>query len=206
MFLQAAAQLDYVFLKRHPNNVTVRFKNRKTGQFEQTDYELLDVLDFDSDRKRMSVIVKMPDGKIVLICKGADTVIQERLGPRQGFLEVTLAHLEEFAHKGLRTLCVASVDLSPDVYEKWKTRHHEAATAMEDRKQKVGYQQMDLIMVAISKWRSLSVLLPRRVRHSRAILSSLPTGARFQSCWLQLCATWGNSPVQVVFSQKTWAL
>ena len=135
--VQAAAALNYGFLKRHPHMVTVRYRNRKTGNFEQVDYELLDVLDFDSDRKRMSVIVKFPDGKIVLICKGADTVIVERLGPSQGYLDVTLAQLEEFALKGLRTLCVASTELSPDVYAKWKARHTEAATAMENRKQKV---------------------------------------------------------------------
>jgi magnesium-transporting ATPase (P-type) len=37
------------------------------------------VIEFTSDRKRMSVIVKDPFGKIKLLCKGADTVIEERL-------------------------------------------------------------------------------------------------------------------------------
>ena len=43
-------------------------------------YQLLHVLEFSSDRKRMSVIVRTPSGKIKLFCKGADTVIYERLG------------------------------------------------------------------------------------------------------------------------------
>lgn len=43
-------------------------------------YQLLHVLEFNSDRKRMSVIVRTPSGKIKLFCKGADTVIYERLG------------------------------------------------------------------------------------------------------------------------------
>ena len=38
-------------------------------------YELLAVLEFTSSRKRMSVILRHPDGKIVLLVKGADTVL-----------------------------------------------------------------------------------------------------------------------------------
>ena len=49
-------------------------------------YKLLHVLEFDSVRKRMSVIVKdlnegPSKGQIKLICKGADNVITERLNP-----------------------------------------------------------------------------------------------------------------------------
>lgn len=84
--VSASAQMEYTFLKRQPNKVTVRVRNWKTGQFQLSDYELLDVLDFDSDRKRMSVIVRSPQGQLVLYCKGADTVICDRLGPHQPFL------------------------------------------------------------------------------------------------------------------------
>lgn len=42
-------------------------------------FELLNVCEFTSTRKRMSVIVKDEDGKIILMCKGADSVILERL-------------------------------------------------------------------------------------------------------------------------------
>lgn len=41
-------------------------------------YEILTVLEFTSARKRMSVIVRDPNGKIKLFCKGADSVIYER--------------------------------------------------------------------------------------------------------------------------------
>lgn len=37
-------------------------------------YEVLNVLEFTSARKRMSVIVRTPQGQIKLYCKGADTV------------------------------------------------------------------------------------------------------------------------------------
>ena len=42
-------------------------------------YKLLNVIEFDSTRKRMSVVVKTPEGKILVICKGADSIIEKRL-------------------------------------------------------------------------------------------------------------------------------
>ena len=46
---------------------------------EQRKYKLLHVLEFNSDRKRMSVIVKTQDDKIMIVCKGADSIINARL-------------------------------------------------------------------------------------------------------------------------------
>ena len=78
-------------------------------------YELLNILDFTSARKRMSVIVRKlddksgeQDGKVFLLAKGADNVIVERLSPGQEeFVKVTEDHLAEFASGGLRTLTLA---------------------------------------------------------------------------------------------------
>lgn len=58
------------------------------------EFEILNVCEFNSTRKRMSTLVRGPDGKIKLFCKGADTVIFERLAPSQLYTEKTLAHLE----------------------------------------------------------------------------------------------------------------
>lgn len=81
-------------------------------------YEILNVLEFTSARKRMSVVARGPSGKIKLYCKGADTVIYERLGERhQQFRSTTLHHLENFATEGLRTLCCAVADISEEYYD-----------------------------------------------------------------------------------------
>jgi phospholipid-translocating ATPase len=45
----------------------------------ETVYEVLAILEFTSARRRMSVIVRNPEGKIILFCKGADIVIYDRL-------------------------------------------------------------------------------------------------------------------------------
>ena len=44
-------------------------------------YKLLNLIEFDSTRKRMSVIVRTEDNRILLICKGADSIIEKRLTP-----------------------------------------------------------------------------------------------------------------------------
>lgn len=75
-------------------------------------YELLNILEFTSARKRMSVIVRKLDGddrRLFLLCKGADNVIFERLKEDYGddLKQATEKHLDEFAGEGLRTLTLA---------------------------------------------------------------------------------------------------
>ena len=38
-------------------------------------YKILEVLEFDSDRKRMSIIVKDSNNKIIVYTKGADSIL-----------------------------------------------------------------------------------------------------------------------------------
>jgi magnesium-transporting ATPase (P-type) len=47
-------------------------------------YQILKIIDFTSDRKRMSVIVKrQEDGKVINFIKGADMTIIPRINPNQ---------------------------------------------------------------------------------------------------------------------------
>ncbi len=64
----------------------------------------------------MSTLVRGPDGKIKLYCKGADTVIMARLSENQPFTEQTNIHLEDYATEGLRTLCIAMREVSEQEY------------------------------------------------------------------------------------------
>jgi len=57
------------------NNCVIHDKlNMKDSKFE-----LLHVIEFTSLRKRMSVIVRTPEDKILIMCKGADSIIIEKL-------------------------------------------------------------------------------------------------------------------------------
>lgn len=58
-------------------------------------YQRLEILEFDSTRKRMSVILKYPDGAIRLVCKGAESAIIPRC--TDGPLSKTDRHIQDFA-------------------------------------------------------------------------------------------------------------
>ncbi|KAK4187296.1 hypothetical protein QBC35DRAFT_235944 [Podospora australis] len=102
-------------------------------------YQVLNVIEFNSSRKRMSAIVRMPDGKILLFCKGADSIIYSRLkkGEQAALRKETAQHLEMFAIEGLRTLCIAEKELAEEEYREWRKEHDMAATALENREEKL---------------------------------------------------------------------
>jgi phospholipid-translocating ATPase len=106
---------------------------------EDRTYCVLNTLEFNSTRKRMSAIIRMPDGRIKLFCKGADSMIYSRLLPKQqqALRKSTAEHLEMFAREGLRTLCVAERDLSEEQYEEWSRDHDIAAQALQDREERL---------------------------------------------------------------------
>ncbi|KAM6261301.1 phospholipid-transporting ATPase IA isoform 2-T2 [Porphyrio hochstetteri] len=125
--VRAARNLQFVFTGRTPDSVIIE----SLGQEER--YELLNVLEFTSSRKRMSVIVRTPSGKLRLYCKGADTVIYDRLAESSKYKEITLKHLEQFATEGLRTLCFAVAEISESDYQEWLDVYHRASTAIQNR-------------------------------------------------------------------------
>ncbi|XP_054872761.1 probable phospholipid-transporting ATPase IA isoform X3 [Amphiprion ocellaris] len=125
--VRAAQNLGFVFSGRTPDSVIVEM----LGTEEK--YELLHVLEFTSARKRMSVIMRTPSGRIRLYCKGADTVIYDRLADSSRYKEITLKHLEQFATEGLRTLCFAVADISESSYQQWQEIHHRACTSLQNR-------------------------------------------------------------------------
>ncbi|XP_071599744.1 phospholipid-transporting ATPase IA isoform X5 [Heliangelus exortis] len=125
--VRAARNLQFVFTGRTPDSVIIE----SLGQEER--YELLNVLEFTSTRKRMSVIVRTPSGKLRLYCKGADTVIYDRLAETSKYKEITLKHLEQFATEGLRTLCFAVAEISESDYQEWLDVYHRASTAVQNR-------------------------------------------------------------------------
>ncbi|KAJ2986645.1 hypothetical protein NUW58_g4927 [Xylaria curta] len=106
---------------------------------EEIHYTILNTIEFNSSRKRMSAIIRMPDGRIILFCKGADSIIYSRLqrGEQTELRKTTGEHLEMFAREGLRTLCIAQRVLSEQEYLEWRKEHDKAASAMQDREEKL---------------------------------------------------------------------
>lgn len=81
--MMGARALGYVFTTRTPKHITVEVVSPITNpgslpnplppnqNGQEVKIEVLNVLEFTSDRKRMSVVVRMPNGVIKLMVKGA---------------------------------------------------------------------------------------------------------------------------------------
>ncbi|OON18542.1 phospholipid-translocating P-type ATPase, flippase, partial [Opisthorchis viverrini] len=129
--VKAARALGFVFTTRTPSGVSIRVDGKELH------YEVLQVLEFTSFRKRMGVVVRDPRGRILVLVKGADTVIFERLAKNCQYQEATLEHLEIFARTGLRTLCIASAEVSSEFHAGWSKEYYAASTAIDRREERL---------------------------------------------------------------------
>ncbi|QSS51826.1 P-type ATPase [Histoplasma capsulatum var. duboisii H88] len=122
--VEGAVMMGYRFTNRRPKSVII------SANGQEQEFELLAVCEFNSTRKRMSTIFRCPDGKIRIYCKGADTVILERLHADNPTVDVTLQHLEEYASDGLRTLCLAMREVPEEEFSQWYQIYDKAATTV----------------------------------------------------------------------------
>uniref|UniRef100_A0A673YF97 Phospholipid-transporting ATPase n=1 Tax=Salmo trutta TaxID=8032 RepID=A0A673YF97_SALTR len=141
----AARNFGFVFLSRTQDTITI------SEMDQEMTYEMLALLDFNSDRKRMSIILRFPDGRIRLYCKGADTVIYERLSPNSKHKEVTQTALDIFANETLRTLCLCYKDISKKEFDAWAKKHKAASVAMGNREAALDrvYEQIESNLMMI---------------------------------------------------------
>ncbi|XP_062992109.1 phospholipid-transporting ATPase VD-like [Elgaria multicarinata webbii] len=140
--VHAAKAYQCILMARNPEQVTVDL-----GPLGIQSFQMLRILPFDSTRKCMSVVVKHPIlNQIVVYTKGADSVIMDLLTTkptgiekidlqRKRIKERTQMHLDEYATKGLRTLCIAMKVLSSEEYQEWLKGHYLAESSIENREQ-----------------------------------------------------------------------
>ncbi|TVU11293.1 hypothetical protein EJB05_44868 [Eragrostis curvula] len=138
-FVIAARELGFEFYKRSQKNITVRERDPVRNVVEERKYEILNMLEFSSSRKRMSVIVKEPEGRILLLSKGADSVMFKRLGPSgRKFEEETRRHINEYSDSGLRTLILAYRVLDEKEYKEFNKKFNAAKISVSaDRDDKI---------------------------------------------------------------------
>uniref|UniRef100_A0AAV2MJC0 Phospholipid-transporting ATPase n=1 Tax=Knipowitschia caucasica TaxID=637954 RepID=A0AAV2MJC0_KNICA len=135
--VHAAKAYGFILLSRTPDSVTVGLPSEARLSFQ-----VLDTLAFDSNRKRMSVLVRHPISReYILYTKGADYAIMELLGTpcdeklQKAIASETQQHLDCYAKEGLRTLCITKKVLSDSEYESWAVTRQHALAAMDDREQ-----------------------------------------------------------------------
>ncbi|KAK9810005.1 hypothetical protein WJX72_003251 [[Myrmecia] bisecta] len=127
--VEAGRQLGFEFLSRSQAGVVLRMRGVETS------FEVLNVMEFSSDRGRMSVIARAKDGTIRLFCKGSDAkmlqILRKDMPAR--LLDDTNRNLHLFATQGLRTLVLGSKVLEEAWWAEWDARYQEAAGSLDDR-------------------------------------------------------------------------
>jgi phospholipid-translocating P-type ATPase (flippase) len=124
--VHAARVLGFCFLGKTATTHTVNI----FGEMET--YEMLQINKFTSSRKRMSAVVRTPDGDIELYMKGADNVMFERIRAGENIAEVEEV-VKAYGREGLRTLIIAKRKISNEEYERWKIQFQAASTALSGR-------------------------------------------------------------------------
>uniref|UniRef100_A0A8R7V2U1 Phospholipid-transporting ATPase n=1 Tax=Triticum urartu TaxID=4572 RepID=A0A8R7V2U1_TRIUA len=143
-FVIAARELGFEFYKRTQTSIFIRERDpsQNVADYQYRKYELLNVLEFSSSRRRMSVIVKEPEpeGRILLFSKGADSVMFTRLAPDgRKFEEETKRHINEYSDSGLRTLVLAYRVLDEKEYENFAEKFRTAKiSGSADRDEQIG--------------------------------------------------------------------
>ena len=126
----AAQELGFCYLGKVSNIISIRKRlfldnNNKN---EILKYELLLKIPFCSERQRSTIIVRdLKTNKIKLYIKGSDTKIFEGINSysQENILEITKQHVDNFARRGLRTLCYSFKTIPENEYKEWISKYNE---------------------------------------------------------------------------------
>lgn len=100
----------FELVSRNPITINV---TTQLGPIETETYVHLGTMEFNSKRKRVTVIVQSSNS-IHLMCKGADNVMSHVVSP------VMAKQLTQMSEAGLRTLVLAYADLPLSWWDGWK--------------------------------------------------------------------------------------
>ena len=121
--VNAARFFGITFLGRdESDNIELRFKGKLLS------YKLLNLIEFNSTRKRMTTVLRDPEGQIIVMCKGADSVllplIKDKIDLKvKNLIHKTATYLNEYATSGLRTLVIAEKRMSETEYTEWNKKY-----------------------------------------------------------------------------------
>ncbi|XP_063693860.1 phospholipid-transporting ATPase IF-like isoform X1 [Bolinopsis microptera] len=135
--VEAAAEYGIKFMFASRNSRKIRVE----GNLDR--YEFLYILPFDNTRKRMSIILRDPSGKILLLCKGAESSVLDICD--SGCVDVTRKHVDDYAAEGLRTLVFAMKEISPEDYTEVDRLMVDCQNAINDReaKEQLAFQSIE---------------------------------------------------------------
>ncbi|KAF8389835.1 hypothetical protein HHK36_024354 [Tetracentron sinense] len=130
-FVIAAREFGFEFFKRTQTSISLHELDPVSRKKVERSYNLLNILEFNSSKRRMSVIVRNEEGKLLIFCKGADSVMFERLAKNgREFEKQTRDHINEYADAGLRTLVLAYRELDEEEYEEFNEEFTKAKNSV----------------------------------------------------------------------------
>lgn len=138
--ISMAREFGVAFYKASEGSYHFEVRDRKLQQEfgfqESTKIDILDTCEFDNDRKRMSVVCKLPnDARKLLLVKGADSSVLAYINQKDE-KETIQVHLDTFARKGLRTLCLGFRWMADGDYDDWHRRYQGALADVSAEKDK----------------------------------------------------------------------
>ncbi|EDR22935.1 hypothetical protein, conserved [Entamoeba dispar SAW760] len=125
--VHAASCCGFELCERSNDKIVIN--NQITNEKEE--YKLLHIIPFDSDRKRMSIIVER-NGCIMLYIKGSDTTVLPLTKTKEKEMKIIQNQINSFALEGYRVL-VAGVRNITNIYEKWKIMWEDAINNIKER-------------------------------------------------------------------------
>ncbi|XP_039499044.1 phospholipid-transporting ATPase IF isoform X5 [Drosophila santomea] len=140
--VEACANLGMVYTGDDDETLRVRIVpphmdyKRPFGKPKEETFQRLHVLEFTSDRKRMSVIVRDTEGRRWIYTKGAESYVFPLCANSSADLVTkTDAHISDFARLGLRTLAIARRLIGEEEYQDFLVELAQANSSLENRKQ-----------------------------------------------------------------------
>ena len=141
--VKAARNQGWKFTESGTNSI--RRINVGYYEYKTVDFEKLQLIEFSSDRKRETIIVREKNYKdsknnvIKLYCKGADSIIEERLSSRtpKNILKQCKYYVNKFSDLGYRTLFIAMRIISQEEYDIFSSALKEAQMSLQNKEEEV---------------------------------------------------------------------
>ncbi|CAA7402299.1 unnamed protein product [Spirodela intermedia] len=134
-FVIAARELGYEFYERTQTSISLHEFDPRIGRKVDRTYKILNIIEFTPSRKRMTVILRNDEGQLLLLSKGADSVMFDRLSEDGRASEAkTREHVNRYSEAGLRTLVVAYRELSEEEYREWNEMFEKAKNSVSDNR------------------------------------------------------------------------
>uniref|UniRef100_A0A7N0T324 Phospholipid-transporting ATPase n=1 Tax=Kalanchoe fedtschenkoi TaxID=63787 RepID=A0A7N0T324_KALFE len=122
----AAAAYGFMLIERTSGHIIIDIQGKRQR------FDVLGLHEFDSDRKRMSVILGCADGSVKVFVKGADTSMLSIIdrSHNKSILSATKKHLHNYSSVGLRTLVIGMRELLNSEFEQWHSSFEAASTSL----------------------------------------------------------------------------